>query len=427
MIDNGHAKLSPSKRVRWSACPGSVREEAKYPEEPSGPAAIDGTHTHTVLEYCLKNPTVDPLSLVGTTMKDHEGEFLIHRERIERVRIALEYIALRRIELGVHVLRSEEKVDPAPVVGRDDMSGTADVQIISDPCYEIIDYKDGMSEVLPDSLQLKQYFVAGVHRYADPKKGGRLPFQKARLTIVQPKLALKGLKAVNWVEFDANELYEHEVTALVAEGQAIDASNALLIAGDHCEYCRARGACPEANRKVMDSLGVAVQQFDAVEQLAEKEPTVLSDGQLRELIESAPLIRNLLEAAEAEALRRMEAGQDIPGLKLVRGRGSYSWSLPEEEMEAKLRKFGIPKDALWKTTLVSPNAAKKITWQKRDGTQCQLTERQVKTMEKEYIKKTDGKLQVAAASDSRAAVVVSAASMFSPIASSEAALPSWLS
>mgnify|MGYP000243372453 CR=1 FL=1 len=55
-----HAKLSPSSAYRWLACPGSVREEAKYPEPPSGPGAIDGTHSHTLLEHCIKG-NGDPL------------------------------------------------------------------------------------------------------------------------------------------------------------------------------------------------------------------------------------------------------------------------------------------------------------------------------------------------------------------------------
>jgi hypothetical protein len=48
-----HAPLSPSKRHRWAVCPGSIREEVKFPDERSSLAAIDGTHTHTLLEHCL--------------------------------------------------------------------------------------------------------------------------------------------------------------------------------------------------------------------------------------------------------------------------------------------------------------------------------------------------------------------------------------
>ena len=37
-----HQTRSPSKAYRYLACPGSIREEAAYPEPPSGPGAIDG-------------------------------------------------------------------------------------------------------------------------------------------------------------------------------------------------------------------------------------------------------------------------------------------------------------------------------------------------------------------------------------------------
>ena len=49
-----HDQFSPSKRHQFGHCPGSIREQAKYPEGPSGPAAVDGTHTHTLLEHCIK-------------------------------------------------------------------------------------------------------------------------------------------------------------------------------------------------------------------------------------------------------------------------------------------------------------------------------------------------------------------------------------
>ena len=49
-----HARLSPSAAHRWSKCPGSVQEEAKYPDV-SGDAAVDGTGSHLLLELCILN------------------------------------------------------------------------------------------------------------------------------------------------------------------------------------------------------------------------------------------------------------------------------------------------------------------------------------------------------------------------------------
>jgi len=86
-----HSKLSPSSRHRWGACPGSVREEAKFPEEPSGPSAIDGTHTHALLERCLKEEHAAAY-YVGQTLTDHEGDFVVDEARAERVQVALDYV-----------------------------------------------------------------------------------------------------------------------------------------------------------------------------------------------------------------------------------------------------------------------------------------------------------------------------------------------
>lgn len=130
-----HSKLSPSARHRWGVCPASVREEAKYPERPSGPAAIDGTHSHTLLEKCI-NDGKTASEFVGQTLKDHDGEFKVDADRAERVQFALDYVS------GcVGMVISERRVHPDSLVGRDDMSGTVDIQIVTDTNLEIIDYK----------------------------------------------------------------------------------------------------------------------------------------------------------------------------------------------------------------------------------------------------------------------------------------------
>ena len=169
--------------------------------------------------------------------------------------------------------------------------------------------------------------------------------------------------------------------------------------------------------------------LDVAQQSADKDPTTMSDDQLRQIMEAAPLMRQLLDGVEKESLRRLKAGQSIPGLKLVHGKGSRAWSLSEAEIAEKLQKMGIPKSAIYETTLVSPAKAEKLTWEKRDGTKMQLSERQLKTMDQEYVVKMAGKLTVVPESDSRPAVVTNAAPMFSAVEAAPAAesLPSWLS
>lgn len=429
-----HAKLSPSKRSRWALCPGSIREEAKYPDTGSGPAAADGTHSHTLLEHCIKQ-FVDPLSMVGQLMTDHEGSFHVDKDRAERVKVAFDYIEHRKTEMilsgvrGAYIL-TETRVDPEHLLGRSDLSGTVDVQIIGGDTIELIDYKDGMGVVSAEgNMQLEQY-AYGVLAGLKLPVNGDYPYKTVRMTIIQPKLALKGMKPITSHEVSVRSLLDNMGT-IITQAAATDKPDAPLVPGEsQCKFCRAKGSCSALASDVMKEVGIMFQPvvtetLDVAQQSADKDPAQMDDQQIRQIMEAAPLMRQLLEAVEKEALRRLKAGTPIPGLKLVNGRGSRAWALPEAEMAEKLVKMGIPKTAIYETKLVSPAKAEKLTWEKRDGTKVSLTDRQLKRMEQEYVSKLAGKLTVVPESDSRPAVVTNAAPLFSAV-ETPAELPAWL-
>jgi len=434
-----HAMLSPSKRSRWALCPGSIREEAKYPDPGSGPAAIDGTHSHTLLEHCIDAGLIDPTTQVGEVMADDDGVFQVDADRAARVKIAIDYIRERSVN-GMFKVISEERVDPKHLLGRDDLSGTVDCQIIGPDWIELIDYKDGMGVVSAEgNMQLEQYAYGVLAGYKLPVNGD-YPVKRVIMTIIQPKLALKGMQVTTSWECDVRDMLTNMGT-LVAQAAATDAPDAPLVPGEsQCKFCRAKGSCAALAGNVMKEIGVifppvhtvtnpgvhiSQQPYDVAQQSANKDPSTMDDAQIAQIMEAAPLMRQLLEGVEAEALRRMQAGQTIPGLKLVNGRGSRAWALPEEQMAEKLIKMGIPKTAVYETKLVSPAKAEKLTWEKRDGTKVALTDRQLKRMEQEYVVKMAGKLTVAPESDGRPAVVTNAAPMFSAV-QAPAELPAWL-
>jgi hypothetical protein len=424
-----HARLSPSSRHRWALCPGSVREEAKFPEQDSGPAAIDGTHSHTLLEFCIEDGIDDALTQVGVKFEDHDGLFVVDTERATRVNVALDYIKERvAVFNGMAQVIPESRVNPRRLTDRDDLSGTVDVQIIGGDVLEIVDYKDGMGIVSAEgNLQLEQYAIG---KLAECKE---YPWAEVRMTIIQPKLAMKGMPPVTTWTVSIEQLLER-ASVLRAQAEATDNPDAPLVPGEsQCKFCRAKGSCAALASNVMKEIGVMFQPvvsqtLDVAQQSADKDPATMDDTQIRQIMEAAPLMRQLLEGVEKEALRRLEAGTPIPGLKLVHGRGSRVWSLSEDEIADKLVKMGIPKTAIYETKLVSPAKAEKLTWEKRDGTKVSLSDRQLKRMEQEYVTKLAGKLTVAPESDSRPAVITNAAPMFSAIEAAPAveSLPSWL-
>jgi hypothetical protein len=177
---------------------------------------------------------------------------------------------------------------------------------------------------------------------------------------------------------------------------------------------------------MMEKSGINFANLDIAQQAADKEPTTMSDEQIKDILESAPLIRQMLEGVEAEALRRFNSGHPIAGLKAVRGRGTRSWSLEETEIAEKLKKMGVPKDVIWKTSLISVAQMEKAKWTKRDGSEDQLSPRQLNTLKTEFVKKSDGKLTIVSESDEREAVVTTAEHLFDAVAPVEI-LPSWLS
>jgi hypothetical protein len=199
-----HARLSPSARYRWAACPASVNAIAKYEGKGgSSPSAIDGTHSHTLLEHCIKNNR-EPHSYIGLLLQDHEGMFGVDKDRADRVKIATDYIKTK-VVVGAKVI-AEQRVHPDALVGRDDMGGTVDVQIINGGHIEIIDYKDGMNPVkAEDNQQLEQYaygILAGYLSAPQPRM-----FSKLTMTIVQPKIALKGGEPISSHSLDVTDCW----------------------------------------------------------------------------------------------------------------------------------------------------------------------------------------------------------------------------
>ena len=451
-----HNLLGPSKAHRWTVCPGSVREEQKYPDA-SNESAIDGTHTHTLLESCVAGGLSSAAGFIGFELEDHEGKFTVDKDRADRVQVALDYIEERRKIYGPDTtIAGEQQVDPTWLIGRPGLGGTSDVTIEGRMVrmLEVTDYKDGMVPVpAEDNPQLELYALGKLAELKIPVDEP-YPYDLVRMTIIQPKLAVKGLHPVSGREMPVKHLLSRAAYYAKAAA-ATDAPDAPLVPGEsQCRYCRAKGGCSALAAQTMGSIGVmfksipildvkpnpaatgadnlfigagpSVPMLDVAQDVANKEPTTLSDDKIREIMEAAPLLRRFIEAVEEEALRRLKSGNAILGLKLVYGRGSRVWSLPDDIIAKKLIGMGIPKSHVYETKVLSVAKAEKVTWVKRDGTAKQLSERQLKVLENEYVSKMTGKLTVVSVADPRPAVELNAAPLFNAIGVSPTDLPEWM-
>lgn len=409
-MSTGHKRLSASKWTRVKNCPGSIRMEALYPDQPSGKAAIEGTHDHTLLETCIKMGLKNPLDFATGhyTMTDHEGSFVVDIERAERVKVAVDYVKSRQ---AVNVY-PEMQVSHETVFGRSDTGGTSDIIMIGDDWLEIADYKGGFSPVFAENNdQMIQYFW-GVIDWCIKKGLNHTLFKSVRLTIIQPRV-------MGQIDYWDTTI-EHLMTTrdeIISAAEATDDPNAPLIGGDHCKWCPHKGACNASTTALLERSGIVFTEISVAQQAADQNPAELSNEKIAEIVTSAPLIRSLLEAVEAEANKRLNAGTAIPGLKLVNGKGSRKWAYDDSEMEARLKKLGIPKDTLFTSKLITPAQIEKVQWTKRDGTTVRLTPKQLLQVENEYIVKFGGKPTVVPESDPRPAIEQP---KFEPV------LPDWL-
>lgn len=412
-----HSELSPSKRHRWGACPGSIREEAKFPEKDAGKAALDGTRSHALLEECIKgNVYVVPDFVVGTERTDEHGKYVVDADRVDRVNLALAYVKRQALEAKTTPI-AESRVHPDGLVGRADMHGTIDIQIPGVEVYEVIDYKDGVQPVDAEyNPQMVQYALGVL-------AGLETPPHSFRITIIQPKNTLKGLPTIStWVVSTA-ALLDVELPRIVKQAAATNDPNAPLVPGEaQCKYCRAKATCPalgKAMNEVFSMYGpvidVEAETVSGPQAIAQKDSKNLSDDELRRIMTAAPLVRQLIDAVEKEIQSRLEKGTDVPGFKLVNGRGSRDWALGEDEIVKVLTGMGVPKANLYESKLVSVAKAEKLTWDKKGEPQ-KLSDKQIKRLAAEYITHRSGKPTVAPEADPRPAVVYNAAPLYAPVA-----------
>ena len=392
-----HARLSPSN-TRWPKCPGSVREEAQYPDT-SGEAAVDGTGSHLLLELCLldRSELADYMldQTIGEGHEDRPQGWWVRRDRINRVNDALAYINRRREELTLYVkeqinvtVEAETQANPGEFFGRNDWYGTCDVTLSNEDTLEVIDYKDGRGYVKPKgNTQLISYATGKLLKLAQEEKASNIT--TVRMTIVQPKTN----PCVRYVEMTPDELLQ-EAKKLAEAADRTDDPDAPLIHGDHCTWCKhgRAGNCSAKTEESLKGLEVMSEHLEDgkgsfIEAIKSGELSAgsMTNEQLSSIKEVEKVVIKLIKQVDDEMFKRLEQDPDcVPGFTIGTGRKSKEWADDEEIVVKKLRAMRLKKDEVLIPTLISPAQALKHE---------SLSERQKNNIEK-MINVKEGKAKV---------------------------------
>jgi hypothetical protein len=177
-----------------------------------------------------------------------------------------------------------------------------------------------------------------------------LGIEKVRHVIFQPKT--EGAKV--------DELFVEEIEAQCSGlrqrvHDALKPNMPRRSSEEACRWCSAAATCPELHNRATE---LAKQDFKADEAMRAFDTQKLVD-----VLNHADVIRNFLNAVEAYATRLVQAGQTVPGYKLVKGKRNRVWTSKEAAIEM-LAKLGFNPDEIAPRQVLSPSKAETLVGKK---------------------------------------------------------------
>lgn len=415
-----HSTFSASAADRWLACPGSIVMSAGKPDSTSIHAAT-GTVAHELLEESLKDPAWRLGLVVGNVWERDGYTIPITPEMTEAVETALGHI--HEMTTGADIVWSERRVNYARWLGvpREQAFGTSDLVAIWVDRREVLigDYKHGAG-VEVDAMENVQMmlYAGGVLCELDDLG---IEVDTVRLAIFQPRVrnapsewSMTRAELEAWLTGRARS---GAASVLNAQGGFPDASegalhpewaDTFLRAGDHCRWCKAKATCPKLREVVTAAVDPFGSPLATPEEFKALVPEILTGSDRHDVawlaaaLSKVDMIEDWCKAIRAESERRMLAGEDVPGWKLVQGkRGPRQWSDPAAAEEMLRKTFRLPIEQAYDLKLISPMTAEKLT----KGDKPVIGERQWKKVIP-LIVQSEGKPHVAPVEDPRPALTI---------------------
>lgn len=334
-----HALLSASSAARWLACPPSAVAAEAYPEQDTE-FTREGTLAHEVAEIVARG--MDPDVLRADIEKAAGGCDMTY-EMVDCAEGYRDYCQELIRDDNAMVL-TEVRVDFSPWVP--DGFGTADRIIIQGDTMDVIDYKYGKGVAVSavDNPQEKCYGLGALNDF-----GFIYDVKTVRLHIYQPRI-----NNVSVDELSAEDLLAWGESIKPVAAQAAKGKGKYN-AGAWCKFCPHAGKCRELTK--------ICSQYVETHGLRVKVP-VLAPHEVAEILAMEPLVSLWLKRVKDQALSSMLSGAQVPGYKVVAGRGSREWK-DELEVSSAMQAAGYSVEDITETKLLSVAALEKFLGKKK--------------------------------------------------------------
>lgn len=326
-----HSPLGASQYDRWGkslgGCPGSVRLCATMEKAQSSPYAERGTEAHTLAYAKLSG---HPFTSLGEEEEDEAVDLYVRY--IEETASATDSRVWRRLEHRFDLTKYYPN-----------LYGTADAIFYwyGSKKLRVVDYKHGAGVPVDvvENPQLMYYGLGAMHALG-------LPVNEIELVIVQPRCHHHEGPIRSW-STNAARLLDF-VADLIDDAKATEAINAVLIPGDHCRWCAAKGQCPALKSR---ALAAAENSFSS---LAPYDPNQLAKSLLM-----IPALESWIKGVREFAYLEAEKGRVPPGWKLVDKRAHRKWR-DDVNLDNIARNLGLKMPEVFETKMKSPAQVEKL-------------------------------------------------------------------
>jgi hypothetical protein len=387
-------------------CPGKkVLEEGK-PDNTSKYAA-EGTAAHQVLTWALQEER-PATAYIGRVIEADGFVFEVDQDMAGHVQVCVDYANDLKGDDGT--IFADIRVNYSSYLGvaEQEAWGTADVIVCRGTEVIVVDFKYGMGvEVDAErNPQMSLYGLGALQAY----HGLVADFETVRMAISQPRIkrapsewdcSVEELEA--WGRSTARSAVATCTNATMYERGAEWEDTFLRPAEKACKFCKAKATCPALRAEVAETVAAGTdgsvsndfEDLTVVNMPSEKTSALW----LSICLEKVDLIEDWCKAIRAETERRLLAGDNVPGFKLVQGkRGARQWT-DAKVAEETLKTMRVKLEDMYDFKLISPTTADKLA---KAGT---IGPRQWPKLQG-LITQSEGKPHVAPVSDSRPALVV---------------------
>ena len=302
-----HALLSPSASERWMRCTKSARLTENYPDKTSS-YAEEGTLYHNVAEAKLRHRLglgKKPKKCTNAEMDGYTDDYVLFvMEQAEGLTNPTTYV--------------EQRVDCSRWIP--ECRGTCDTIIVSDGVLHVIDLKAGRGvKVSPDAEQLRIYALGALEMF-----GFLYEINTIRLSIFQPRIN----NCDTW-EVPRTDLERWAEKTLKPAAELAWKGEGVYVAGDHCQFCKAKAECRERAKVNME---LAAYDFIDPPLLDTDEIAVI----LRKVDRLVAWASDIKDFALVEALR----GVKFDGWKIVEGRSNRRYT-NEDAVASAVKEIGL--------------------------------------------------------------------------------------